>query len=401
MNHPDGAQEIDSTLSVLILDSGRQTLPFLKAYSRAGYDTTVVCSTRLNECYLSRYPSRRVIWPAPTVDRNGFETRLFDYLKANRPDVTIGVSDVTSEILSHLKQKIQAYTRVTVPDYPIFNRTADKLTLMEHCMAHGLPCPKTYALTHDILPDIDELLGFPVIVKPTRGVGALGVIRYDSAQNLCADYARMAGKYDRLLVQEYIPQKGGMQYQAEAFLDDSSRMRVCMTILKPRFFPVRGGTSTANVTIDHPEIVDTTRRLLEGLHWRGAADVDYVLDPRDNTPKILEVNPRVTAGIKIGFMAGIDFADLHIKLALGQAIPAIPHYRLDVYCRNIIMDLLWYVSADKTMRRNTSPPFFRFFGADVGDQVFSCADPLAGVGFLAHMLIKYLNVSRFRAKFLR
>ena len=190
-----------------------------------------------------------------------------------------------------------------------------------------------------------------------------------------------------------------MQYQAEAFLDKESEMKVCMVILKPRFFPVKGGTSTANLTIDHQEITDTTRRLLEKLKWQGAADVDYILDPRDGRAKILEINPRVTAGIKIGFSAGIDYADLHLKLALDQEVPEITNYKLGVYCRNFFLEMLWYLLSDRKMKKETTPPFFSIFRRDMVDQIFSIDDPLAGLGFFLNMIRKYLNIKNFRSKF--
>jgi len=65
-------------LRVLILDQGRQALPFLRSYARAGYHVTVVCNTRLNECYFSRYPSKKLLWPSYVKDRPGFEAKLMD-----------------------------------------------------------------------------------------------------------------------------------------------------------------------------------------------------------------------------------------------------------------------------------------------------------------------------------
>jgi len=388
-------------LSILMLDQGRQALPFLKSFSKAGYHTTVVCNTRLSESYFSRYPDRRVIWPGYMDDRDGYEERLFEYLEENQPDVTISVGDVTSDILSKNKERISRYTNITSPDYRIFIQAADKLNLMQYCMKNNLPCPRTYDLNDQTVGEIDQLLAFPVIVKPNRGVGAIGVERYDSNDELVNGYKKLKEAHGNLIVQEYIPQDGGMQYQAEAFVDEQGKVKVCMVILKPRFFPVKGGTSTANVTIRHPEIEKTTRELLEGLRWKGAADVDFILDPRDQKAKILEINPRVTAGIKIGFTAGIDYADLHVRLALGKDVPEKNNYKLGIYCRNFFLESLWYIFSDRKMRRTTTPSFFKPYGKKVVDQIFSWHDPLAGVGFFMHMVKKYLNISNFKSKFHR
>lgn len=386
-------------LHILLLDQGRQSLPFLKSYARSGHHIVVVCNTRLSESYFSRYPSKRLLWPSYMKDRPAFERKLMDYLKNEQVDLTVSVGDVTSDILAKNREEIIKYTRITSPDYNTFVEGADKLKLMQYCMAHELPCPRTYVLNSDTMEKVNDLLEFPVIVKPTRGVGAIGVIRYDSLDELSLVYSKLLEDYGEMIIQEYIPQEGGMQYQAEAFVDENHQMKVCMTILKPRFFPVNGGTSTANVTIDHPEIEETTRALLEGLKWKGAADVDYILDPRDQKAKILEINPRVTAGIKIGFVAGIDYADLTLKLAFGDDIPAIENYRLGVYCRNFFLEVLWFLYADKKMRKDTQPPFFKPYGRYVVDQLFSWSDPLAAMGFFLNMIRKYLNIKNFKAKF--
>jgi len=388
-------------LNILLLDQGRQALPFLKSFHRAGHKTSIVCNTRLTEGYFSRYPSKRLLWPSHFREGPAFEKKLLNHLKENSVDVVISVGDASAEIVSKNKDEISKYTRTTAPDYFTFIQAADKLKLMQFCMDKKLPCPRTYTLNDETLKQLESLLEFPVMVKPVRGVGAIGVERFDSRDELLEAYPKLVEKHGDLIIQEFIAPDGSMQYQAEAFVDEKGEMKVCMVILKPRFFPVKGGTSTANVTIDHPEITETTKRLLESLNWKGAADVDYILDPRDNTAKILEINPRVTAGIKIGFAAGIDYADLHLKLAFGEPIPKISSYKLGVYCRNFFLEMLWFLLSDREMKKSTTPRFFTIFRRNMVDQVFSIDDPLAGFGFFLSMVKRYTNIRNFKAKFHR
>jgi predicted ATP-grasp superfamily ATP-dependent carboligase len=392
---------MNKKLNILLLDQGRQALPFLKSFSRAGHKTTIVCNTRITEGYFSRYPSKRLLWPSHFKEGPAFEKKLLEYLRENKVDVAISVGDASAEILSKNKEEISKFTRITSPGYSTFIQAVDKMKLMQFCMDRELPCPKTFALNDESLGKLGTLLEFPVMVKPVRGVGAIGVERYDNHTDLEKAYPVLREKHGELIIQEFIAPDGGMQYQAEAFVDEEGKMKVCMVILKPRFFPVKGGTSTANLTIEHPEITETTRRLLESLNWKGAADVDYILDPRDNKAKILEINPRVTAGIKIGFAAGIDYADLHLKLAFGEAIPEISRYKLGVYCRNFFLEFLWFLLSDREMKKRTTPPFFTIFRRNMVDQVFSIDDPLAGFGFFLSMVRRYTNIRNFRAKFHR
>ena len=388
----------DTGLKILLLDQGRQSLPFLKSLSNAGHQVFIVCNTRISEGFFSRYPAKRLIWPSYMRDPEEFEKKLIEFLRDNDIDITLSVGDISSEILSRNRDEISKYTKLTVPTYSKFLEVTDKLQLMEYCMKNDIPCPLTYNLDKDTDLNVFSRLGSPVIVKPRKGLGALGVEKFGDFKSIREKLPTLTKKYGSFLIQEYIPQKGGIQYQAEAFLDQESEMKVCLVIEKPRFFPVHGGTSTANITVNRPDIVSTCRKLLEGIKWTGAADVDLILDPRDNIVKVLEINPRVTAGIKIGFVAGIDYADLHVRFALGKTIPKIESYKLGVYCRNIFMEILWYLFSTPSMKKTTRPPFFKIFGRNIVDQTFSVDDPLTGLGFFLNMSRKYLNIRYLREK---
>ena len=386
-------------MHVLMLDGdGRQALPFLRALKRAGHHVTVACPRRTSLGYVSRYPDRRLLWPDYFHDHAGFVERMMEYIRRRRPDATLAVGDVSAEMLSRRKAELAPLTGLAVPDYGTFVRAKDKALTMAYAMEHGIPCPKTFFPDREDLEGIIARAPMPVMVKPREGLGAVGLHRIETAEDLRRRYETIRARYGELIIQEFIPQAGGMQFQAEAFCDAGGRMKACMVLAKPRFFPVTGGTSTANVTIRRPDIQESVRRLLEGIGWTGAADVDLILDPRDGAAKILEINPRVTAGIKIGFAAGIDYADLSLRLATGLPVPAVGDYRIGIYMRNLCMDMLWYVFATPEMRRTTWPPFFRFFGPGVKYQTLSADDPLTEPAFWLTNILKYADPKVWKAK---
>ncbi|UCD30374.1 MAG: ATP-grasp domain-containing protein [Planctomycetota bacterium] len=391
MSHPS------KRMHILILDQGRQALPIMRALKQARHHVTIVCGHKLSEGYFSRYADCRLIWPDYFHDPGGFTERLFDYVKRNSPDATLALGDISVGIVARNKPALTRYTKVAVPDEDIWEQAADKGKTMGFCMAHDIPCPISYLPDEEDLENIIAKASFPVMVKPRRGIGAIGLHKIDTPQDLRRHYRTLKERFGELIIQEFIPLEGG-QYQAEAFLDTDSRMKVCMVISKPRFFPVTGGTSTANMTIHRPDIQENVRRLLEGIHWMGAADVDLIHDPRDNTPKILEINPRVTAGIKIGFAAGINYADLQIRLINGQPIPEVKSYKIGVYSRNMCMDILWYLFSDQQTRKSTPLPFFKFIGKDVCYQNYCVDDPLPLIGFTLGMMKKYVNPKVWKTK---
>lgn len=385
-------------MKVLLIGDGRQALPFLRALKRAGHHVAIACQGRLSIPYFSRYPDRRLLWANYSQDPGTFTSQLLCYLRRHRPDVTLALEDIPAGILSRNKAQALRYTHVSVPDPEVFDLAADKAKTMAFCMANDIPCPRTYFPDYQDLESILALAPMPLMVKPRRGIGAIGLHRVYSGEELRKHYPLLRERYGELIIQELIPLEGGTQFQAEAFLSADSKMKACLVIAKPRFFPVTGGTSSANVTIWRPDIQQTVRRLLEGIGWQGAADVDLILDPRDNVPKVLEINPRVTAGIKIGFVAGIDYADLDLRLATGRPVPEIPSYRLGVCLRNLSMEALWYLFSDRQARRSSRPPFFHFFGRDVYYQNFGLDDPMPAVGFLLSRIVKFSSPQAWKAK---
>ena len=384
---------------ILILDGdSRQGLPFMRSLRKAGHHITIVCPRKCCPGYFSGYPNKRLIWPDINEDEHSFYSNLLEYVKNDNCDVVLALGDVTAILVAKNRRELIQYVKTPVPNYEVLIRAADKNQTMDFCMKNNIPCPKTFDPSQKPLDDIIEKLPFPVMVKPAIGVGAVGLHRFSAPDQLRKHYPILKERYGELQIQEFIPQQGGTQFQAEAFLNANSKMKVCMVIGKPRFFPVTGGTSTCNITIDRPDIVENVQRLLEGIKWVGSADVDLILDPRDNAPKILEINPRVTAGIKIGFEAGIDYADLQLRLALGKEIPVIKEYRLGIVLRNLCMDILWYEYSDKMARRKTRPPFWQFFGKNIKYQTLRIDDPFPLAGFILSNLIKYKKPGAWDSK---
>ena len=383
---------------ILILDGdSRQGLPFARSLRKAGHEVIMICPWRACPGYFSRYPNKKLIWPDINHYENEFSEKFFDYITNGNCDIVLALGDLTAIFVAKNIEEIQKYCKTPVPNYNILSRAADKSKTMRYCLKNNIPCPQTYNPKEESLDDISEKLTYPIIIKPIRGIGSVGLYRLETKKKLLNNYDKIRRKYGELQIQEFIP-SCDTQFQAEAFCDINSKMKVCMVIAKPRFFPVSGGTSTCNVTIDRPDIVETVRRLLEGIQWIGSADVDLILDPRDGIPKVLEINPRVTAGIKIGFDAGIDYADLQVKLSLGMEIPEIKDYKLNKVLRNLCLDILWYRYSSRQQKKTTIPKWWKCIGNEIHYQTLRWDDPFPCLGFVLSNLRKFIQPGVWKSK---
>ena len=389
-NHTSGKQHI------LLLDQSRQSLPFLKALKKAGHSVTIVCNSVLSEGYFSIYPNKRLLWPSYIKDKNKFEEKLLDYISTHKIDIVIAVGDVSADIVARNRDEILKYSKVTVPRLEVFSLAADKGNTMMFCMENNIPCPKTFLFDQGNKREIVHQIQYPVIVKPRRGNGAIGVIKFNNADEVLNHFDRMHQSFGDLIIQEYIPHHECAQFCAEAFLDNESNLKICVVVSKPRYYPIAGGTGTTYITVDRPDIVSTTKNLLEKMKWIGAADVDLIVDTRDNIAKVVEINPRVAACIKVAFSAGINFADNHVRLANHLPIQNVKHYKLGVYLRNFVMETLWFISATKEMKANSFPKFFTF--KNVVEETFSWSDPFTMLGYILGLLRKYSDMEKLKKK---
>jgi predicted ATP-grasp superfamily ATP-dependent carboligase len=387
-----------SKYKVLLLDGGRQVLPFLSSFRNAGHHTAVVCSSVFCEGYFSRYPDRKLVWPSPRSNPQGFRNSLLQYLQEEPVDFIIGVSDFSTRVLSENKHLVQKYAHCLIPDHKIFDLATDKLKLMDFCMSHGIPCPKTYPIDLNEIDGSGLPLKFPVVLKPRRSVGSLGFAICRDFDEVVATLKRGELRYGKFLIQEYIPSKQGHQYQAVSFSDENGKARYVVVVKKTRFFPTSGGTGSATITVKDEAIEKAACGLLEKIGWIGASDIDFIVDGLTGEAKVIEINPRVPANVKIAFEAGVDFAELYTSVFKGEVIAAPGDYRLNVCCRNFFLEMLWFLFSTRRMKKETIPPFFKVRGYETSEQIFSLRDPLPFFGFFIGSLVKYADPKKLNEK---
>jgi len=67
------------------------------------------------------------------------------------------------------------------------------------------------------------------------------------------------------------------------------------------------GPTALGQAVHWPELADMAVSLLQRMHWAGPAEVEFRVDPRDNSPVFMEVNPRFWGSLHTGIVAGVDF----------------------------------------------------------------------------------------------
>ena len=356
---------------VLLLEGfARQNMALMPALKKLGCHVTTLNSSRLDVGYASRWPDARLLRPWNRENAEFSREVMLDVLKEGRFDVVIPTTDFSARLLADNLEEVSRWAHPAENGPERFYRAMDKQRTMEYCARAGVPHPATLPAMDSAEDVLRAGVGYPLALKPRIGYGGIGFHVVWNQVELRSRFDEIARRFGPPVVQEYIPQDG-RQLQCQVFMDGAGEAKSAVLFDKTRWYPVTGGSSCCNTTLHDARIVDNCVRLLKAIDWRGYADVDLIQDPRDGEAKVMEVNPRVTGGVKLCFTAGTNPARQIVELALGLPVTEYPDYRDGVRLRYMHTDLLWLLQSPN--RFSAKPGWFDF--RHTSDMVFSAKDP--------------------------
>lgn len=364
---------------VLLLDGNlAQVLPLIKHFARLGCEVFVLCGSKLDAGYASRYTHHRIHKKLDYDNEEGLFSLLLELIKEGHFDVVFPLIDVYAYILSKHKDKFSEFAKIYVEDFDVFINAYDKFRTMKICMENGIPCPRTFC--GNSFEGIDSFLQYPLVIKPYSSNGAKGFSVAHNFDELKEQYKRTVGIFGPSLIQEFVPQTG-KQFQVETIIDANGCCKLFVLMEKVRWYPLNGGSSTLNITVHNERIKENCIRLLNIIGWHGYASLDVIEDPRDNSFKIMEINPRMNGTCKICFKSGVDLASSLLEDAFNEEIYQRLDYKDGIRLRVFFKDVLWFLKSKNRFKckpswfsnKNTTDEFISFDDPRVGFRYFlSC-----------------------------
>ena len=354
----------------------RKALAVALSLHRKGISVTVGDSSRLAPAFWSRYCHRRLLYPSPRFDPDGFVDALLNELKERKYDLLFPLGDYEVFAISKNKEKFRKLTNVCLPDFSVVARTIDKAEVTKLAMENNIPCPKTYFI-RDLgeLEKIKEVIEYPILIKPRSASGSRGIVHIKSKEKFILEYKRIHESYPYPLVQEYIP-SNEYGYATTCILDSEYRPITAFCYKRLREFPAYGGASTMVESVKSPVQQEYAIKILQALKWYGPAMVEFRRDSRDGRLKFIEVNGRPNASMKLAMLSGIDIPYLVFRMAAdNEKLEPIFDYRSGIRCRWLLpADILHFITNPK--RLSLEPSFFKFFDKNTYYEFLSINDPL-------------------------
>lgn len=381
--------------TLLILDGQqRKSLALTRFLGADGHRVLTAEVTRFAISRYSRFATRSFVYPPPGQDPDGFMAWLNRLVVAWAVDVVIPTDDDTTDVLTARRGEVPARAGLLIPPRPSFAAMQDKARTAQWLQRLGIPHPPTL-----VVQDLGQVgqsaaFGYPLVIKPRITSGSRGMRFVHQPADLKPIYAAVHRHYPWPVIQQFIPP--GPKYHV-CFLFDRSGKAVARYVQRElRQYPIRGGPSTMQESVDRPDLLRLVEPLFAALPWEGAVHADVMEDGRTGQPYVLEVNPRYWSSLQLALRAGLNFARLHVALALGQPVPAQTGYRTDVRGRALLpFDILAFL-ADPA-RRHLQPPFFSRYGRHTWDDLLAWSDPGPTLGFLLAVLRYLFDGGMWRA----
>ncbi len=341
---------------VLVTDGGeRAALALVRALGAAGHHVVVASRDGRSLAGASRFARADCAVGDPLATPEAYAAAVLAVADRVRADAVIPVSEAS--LLAVLPARdTRPGLCFPFPSLDAFRKISDKAALTAAAPSVGIavPAQRVIASPRQARALRHSDLRFPLVVKPTRSVAGgagrrakLTVSHAWDAGELQARLAELDASAFPVLVQERIVGPGVgiflLLWEGETLATFSHR--------RIREKPPAGGISVYRESIPaDPDLVERSIALLERFGWQGVAMVEYKIDDLTGTPYLMEVNGRFWGSLQLALDAGVDFPNLLLAAAFGEAPRPVDRYRAGVRSR------WWWGDVDHLIARLLHSP---------------------------------------------
>jgi D-aspartate ligase len=260
----------------------------------------------------SRYLKQSVQAPDPGREPHRYLDCLLELVDPTGHGLVLPTTDETVTLVAKAKATLERHAAVACPPWPVAELFLDKHLTYELADRLGVAAPRTtLPRGAEHLQELATSLSYPCLVKPrssyqyTRAFGVKMKKAETPAQLLSAwREAEEAGI--GTLIQEFIPgpETAGVNYNGY-FVDGQPLVET--TARKVRLWPSDIGYPTVVVSRPAPDVLEPSRRLLQGMGIDGFANIEFKRHSRSGEPILMEVNGRPNMSGLLSTRCGVDF----------------------------------------------------------------------------------------------
>ncbi len=270
---------------------------------------------------------QHVSWGTPA----GMLSAVAAYVERVPIDLVLPIQEVMTVMAGNVAEQIERLAPLAPGPNPVLcGRVDNKWSFHQMMSDAGLPVPRATLAIGDGPSLLGELgaWGSPLLLKPTMGAGGRGIRSFERAGDLIKSLDDcVPGTPDEFLIQEFIP---GENVSCNLLCVDGEM--IANTVSRSAL-PQAAEFTSAGLGLEfirHESVEAVAARFAEVSRWTGVVNLNIRIDSRTGEPVLIEANPRYWQTVAGSLAMGINFPDLHCRLALGGP-PAVPKSRTGFY----------------------------------------------------------------------
>ena len=328
----------------------------VQSLGRLGHQVSVIGSDPRYPLATSKY-CRDIVVCAREERTDAYAEDLLRAVREGGYDMLIPISDRTIAIVTDHLDEIRKHTRLELPRPDQIALAGDKVQTMRFAQAHGVVIPPTYYPPDmEALETLSREIDYPCVAKLPVSSASHGVKIVHDAAALQRFFVDQGTEENWPFVQGFI---AGDLYDVTAVCNHG-RIVAHFAFRSPIDSQV-GGTPPFAYTVNDPALLEATAKVLEGIGWHGAVDLDF-LRGDDGRYYLLEVNPRFSGTINFAYKMGVDLPKAYFDVAFDCVQDSYQaDYPDDVLFRTLVPSELWYVNRQglKAVKQIVAKSFHR------------------------------------------
>ena len=291
------------------------------------YVAAVDYSEEGSYAFKSKYCSEKLIGPHYKEDPEAFLAFLIDYgKKQEKKPVLFPSADPYVEFVDDHLEELRKYFLLSQTEQGLFTKIMNKGTLGEYAKKLNTPIPETVNPSDlDFLEQVNQVIKYPCLVKPEDSPSFVRLFRKkvfiaENEKDLL-DALKKAGEANlEVIIQRIIPGFDDHMYTFDAHLNQDSKITHWLTCQKQRQYPINYGASVYTQQKYVPELFEIGKPFLEGIGWKGFAEIEFKKDEETGKFYLIEVNVRTTNLNVLLQKAGINMPLIAYKELIGEEI---------------------------------------------------------------------------------
>lgn len=308
----------------------------MRSLRRAGLVPDVAGDRFWGQAYWSRAVGRRIRLPHPEQGGAEYVERINQLASTYGWRVLLPLNDYTMEAVVRHRKQIIPQLAAAVPEAEAWDLSKDKLRITELARKLGIDAPRSFCPANEAEAlEAGRTVGYPCVIKPRRGCGAVGRIYVSDEKELLLAYREFRFGADSVFnfEQPVVQQRIDGEPEDVCALFRRGEPVAAYTQRKIRTWPLDGGRATIAETTHNQKLLEAGLSIMRALRWHGAIQTEFRVERSSGRPYLIDVNGRFWGALGLSVAAGLDFPLFYWKLALGEELPPARDYPAGVRFR--------------------------------------------------------------------